>query len=239
MGRDRGGNPHERPDPKRLAEFEAILRRQHQVFDTLVYERKANPGDDILSDLVLGEVNGSPLTDLELRNAVELLVGASLHGPTVTFVHAIRLLSRGSVLFKTLKTTPELIPRFVDELLRYESPVPTTLRRVAKPITVSGVQIPEGDLVLLLIAAANRDPAKFAIPDRFDLMRQRGKQHLAFGFGAHLCLGAALARLELTIMVEQLVRTFSAVRCPEDTALNWNKSVFIRAVFDLPARFIP
>lgn len=104
-----------------------------------------------------------------------------------------------------LRADPTLAPRYVEEMLRYRSPAQNFARRATCPAEVGGTAVAEGDALLLSLAAANRDPARFPDPDRFDPTRDvRG--HLGFGWGIHLCVGAALARAELVLLLDELVR---------------------------------
>jgi cytochrome P450 len=167
--------------------------------NTLIDERRKQPGDDMISVLLATEVdNGDGLRRLtpdEVSSFVVLLAGAGVE--TVA-----RLLSWAAVTLaafpgerELLVKDPGLIPGAIEELLRYEAPSPVNGRWTLRPFEAHGVKIPAGSKVLLLNGSANRDPREFEDPDRFDVRRKSGR-HISFGFGAHFCMGAALARLE-------------------------------------------
>src|SRR5262249_21186378 len=137
-----------------------------------------------------------------------------------------------------LRNDPALLPAAVEELLRFCSPVATsTLRYAAADIAVGGVVIPKGDMVLVVITAANRDPARFPSPDALDITRADNK-HLAFGHGIHYCLGAPLARLEGEIALGTLLRRMPDLRLGvAPKALTWRPSLVLRGLATLPVVF--
>jgi cytochrome P450 len=165
----------------------------------LIDERRKRPGDDMVSVLLETEVDAGEglrrLTAEEVSAFVVLLAGAGVE--TVA-----RLLSWAAVTLaahpgerELLVKDPSLIPAAIEEILRYEAPSPVNGRWTLRPFTAHGVDIPAGSKVLLLNGSANRDRREFVDPDRFDV-RRKASRHISFGFGAHFCLGAALARLE-------------------------------------------
>ncbi len=124
----------------------------------------------------------------------------------------------------------------IEEALRYDGPVQAVPRMVREPVTLSGVELPENAFVLVLLGAANRDPERFPDPDRFDIHRNP-QGHLAFGFGAHFCLGASLARLEARVAFEELLQ-----RCRDLSAEEHNPAMnagIIRGPQELPIAFSP
>jgi cytochrome P450 len=148
-----------------------------------------------------------------------------------------QLLSRPS-LWDDLRRRPSLIPQAVEEVLRFDSSVVSGRRVTTRPVEVAGVTIPEGSAVVLLLGAANRDEAQFPDAERFDIHRPNAAHHLAFGFGVHYCLGAALARLEARVVLEVLTQRLpnlrlvpeqeveflpnAAFRCPQRLLLEWD-----------------
>jgi cytochrome P450 len=181
----------------------------------LVERRRAQPGDDLLSALVTEEVAGERLGDDEVFGFLRLLFPA---GADTTW------LALGSTMTAVLQH-PELHPRLLDdeaerawaieETLRWESTTGTEARTVTEDVVVSGVEIRAGEMVRLAVPLANRDPDVFADPDRWDLDR-RPKHHLAFGIGRHFCLGAFLARGELNVALEVLLRRLPNLRFVEE-----------------------
>ncbi|MDH5675779.1 MAG: cytochrome P450 [Myxococcales bacterium] len=165
--------------------------------------RKAPP-ENLLGQLIEVETDDGKLTDAELLSFCRLLLIAGNETTTGLIVGCVRVFHELPETFAALKRDRSLIPTFVEETLRYYSPFSLTLRRVVKPIELSGQELPVGDIVLPLIASANRDDSVFERPDEFVIDRNPNP-HLAFGFGVHTCLGATLARLEGQIAVASLL----------------------------------
>ncbi|MET3803161.1 cytochrome P450 [Nakamurella sp. UYEF19] len=157
---------------------------------------RADPQDDLLSQLVSAQDEGVGLTETELRSIAGLVLSAG-------FETTVNLLGNGTALLlehpdqrAVLDTSPELWPNAVDEMLRLDPPVLLTGRTAQSDTELAGVQIPRGTVVTAALAAANRDPEVFSDPDRFDVTRHNAKEHVSFSAGRHFCLGAALARME-------------------------------------------
>jgi cytochrome P450 len=151
--------------------------------------------------------------------------------------HSIIFLSKNPEILKELSTTPDRIPTFIEEILRFFPTTLTLLRQTTQDVVIAGVNIPKAALVLPLLASANRDPAHFSDPDIFSLDRKRPKSHFSFGHGIHTCIGAPLARLEMRIALEVLVENFTQIQCPPDKDLLWIDSFFVRGVTALPTTF--
>jgi cytochrome P450 len=184
----------------------------HGYFDRLSTDRRNDPGDDLLSRLIAAEDAGDSLTHEELISTCSLLLIAG-HETTVNLLgNGLLTLLRNPPVLDHLRQTPQLIPAAVEEMLRYEPPVQFLTNRTSlDEIQLGGTTIPEGVLVTLAIAAGNRDPVRFADPDRFDPER-RDNQHLGFGSGIHGCFGAPLARIEAQIAFTQLVQCLEQPR---------------------------
>jgi cytochrome P450 len=185
---------------------EASRARRHFVayFRDLIAERRARPQEDLVSYLVRVEEDGDQLTESELLSTCALLLTGG-HETTVNLVsNGILALLRHPEQYAAVRDNPSLAAGVVEETLRYDAPVQVTGRVAASAFQLGDVHVSEGDLLLLLLAAANRDPEAFDDPDTFDI--QRGvTQHLAFAAGPHFCLGASLARLEGTLAFEAFV----------------------------------
>jgi cytochrome P450 len=174
-------------------------------FRELIAERRAHRGPDLLSDLIRAEDNGETLTENELIATCVLLLVAG-HETTVGLIsNAILALLRHPRQLALLQASPELAAGAVEETLRYDAPVQLTGRVALGGMQVGAVTAKDGALVLLLLAATGRDPEAFADPDTFDI-RRGATGHLAFAAGPHYCLGAPLARMEATIVVEEFSR---------------------------------
>jgi len=184
-------------------------------FRELIALRRARPETDLLSAMIAAEDAGDQLTEDELIATCVLLLVAG-HETTVGLIsNAILALLRHPDQFELLRSRPELAAGTVEETLRYDAPVQLTGRVALGGLQVGDVTARDGALVMLLLAAAGRDPEVFADPDRFDI--QRGaSNHLAFAAGAHFCLGAPLARLEATIAVGQIAKRVVAPSLAED-----------------------
>jgi hypothetical protein len=174
--------------------------------DERLEERRRAPRDDLLSALLVAEIDGERLGGEELLGFAFLLLVAGNETTTNLISNAAILLDRHRDARERLVGEPATIATAVEEFLRFDSPVQGLARTTTRPVTLHGVEIPEGKKVLLLFAAANRDAEKFPEPERFDVTRDPNP-HLAFGFGAHFCLGANLARLEARVAFEELLAT--------------------------------
>jgi cytochrome P450 len=178
--------------------------RSYAIFTELYEQRRQVPTDDLLSALLAAEVGGRKLTQDELLGFSWLLLVGGNDTTTNLIGNGIELLARFPDQRKLLLDDPGLIPNAVEEMLRYASPSHTLPRRATRDIEVDGGVIPENARVLLLWSSANHDESEFADPDVFDVRRDASR-HLAFGTGTHFCLGAALARLEARIAIEQFL----------------------------------
>ena len=199
-------------------------------------ERRRQPADDTVSDLLRAEVDGQRLTDVELTDFLILLLIAGLESTTNLLGNALVFLAAHPEMMARLRAEPALIPAFVDEMLRYDGPAPGVPRIAATETTLSGVTLPPGALVFPLMASANRDERKFPNADRFDL--HRGSQGgLQFGQGAHFCLGAMLARMESRIVLETMVSRFQRVEHVGGD-IRYQRALTTRGPIALPLRYI-
>lgn len=181
------------------ADFRAFLLGE-------IRERSRNPGDDFLSHLCVDEFDGQHFSESDL---VAILVALALAGHH-TSINAISSMLRHVTspdVKKAYLSDPSINSKIVEETLRYDSPVHLEGRTTTRPVVVSGIEIPARASVALIYASANRDESQFANPDRFDWSRV-SNQHLAFGFGIHTCLGVHLARLEMKIVLEEMLQRF-------------------------------
>ena len=177
----------------------------------LVRERRADPDDSILSALIAAEEEGDRLSSGEVVSTALLLLVAG-------FETTVNLIGNGSVAllgdprsWDRLREDPALVPAAIEEMLRYDSPVQLTSRIATEDVEVSGSVVAAGRAVLAVIGGANRDPGVFEQPDEFRIDRPDPGRHLSFSLGMHHCLGAALARLEGRIAIEELTRRYPAL----------------------------
>jgi cytochrome P450 len=187
--------------------IEQAIRRLHVWFDGHVARLRREPGDDLLSRLATMTGEDRPSED-ELKSIGLLVLGAGFETTVNLIANAVAQLDRHPDQRSALREDPALWPNAVEEVLRYDSPVQITLRQAYVDTAVAGVPVAEGTPVLTFLGGANRDPAVFADPHRFDVTRPDAEQHLAFSAGVHYCLGASLARLEARVALETLYRRF-------------------------------
>jgi cytochrome P450 PksS len=206
-----------------------------KFFERLIADRRANPGDDLLSALIAAEEEGDRLSEEELIGMVFLLLLAG-HETTVNLIAsgALALLEFPDELDR-LRENPELMDSAIEELVRFTNPVELSTPRFAlEEIEWHGVTIPQGHRILVGVGSANRDETVFENPDAIDITRHPNK-HLGFGLGIHYCLGAPLARMEGKIALQALIDRFPDMRLaqrPED--LTWRKSTLVRGLEALP-----
>jgi cytochrome P450 len=224
-----------------IAGYDAFLDDARAMLDflyELIEEKRQNPGDDLFSELIAARDGGDRLSEDELTGMAYLLVLAG-HETTVNLIAngMLALLTHPDQL-ALLRAEPERIDGAVEELLRYDGPVQTAMPAVAsEPIQVGDVTIQTGDLIFIVLIAANRDPDRFPEPERLDIRREPAG-HLTFGHGVHHCLGAPLARLEARIAIGTLVERFPSLELarPADELLR-TPSILMHGLESLPLRF--
>ncbi|MFD9412383.1 cytochrome P450 [Streptomyces sp. NPDC059989] len=178
----------------------------------LLRHKRTRPGDDLLSELIAARDAGDRLTEQEITSMAFLLVAAGHQTTANLIANGVYALLTHPDQLAALRADPSLTGALTEEVLRHESPFSiATMRYATEPVTIGGTTIPAGDFVQIAMLAANRDPALFPDPDRFDLTRPAAG-HLAFGHGIHHCLGAPLARLQAEIAFTALLRRYPALR---------------------------
>lgn len=193
----------------RFRTVERSLRAFEDWLDHHIAAVRRAPGDDLLSQLVLAQDDdGVELTDVELKATAGLVLAAGFETTVNLLGNGIALLDRYRDQRQTLRDDPDLWPRAVDEVLRYDPPVLLTGRTVVDDTELGGREVPRGSVVTTLLAGANRDPDVFADPHRFDVTREEADQHVSFSSGRHYCLGAALARMEGEVGLRTLHERF-------------------------------
>jgi cytochrome P450 len=199
----------------------------------LLAVRRAKPEDDLVSDMVALQAEGAPLTDGEISfNLQGLLVGGNLT-TTDLIGNGVWLLLQHPQELAKLKADPSLINSAVEEILRYESPVDITGRIASREMEVGGCPIHQTQSMFLSLRGANRDPSVFRDPHRFDIARKEAP-HVAFGGGAHLCIGSPLARLEAQVALATLFDRFPTLRlAAPDEPPHWRSLPFFRGLEEL------
>jgi cytochrome P450 len=220
--------------PEMLAQAVSAGMALAEYFQELIAVRRTNLTDDILSALIRAEEEGDRLSGPELiSQAIGLLI-AGFETTIGLIGNGVRALLKHPDQLALLRARPELIESAIEECLRWDGPIILTPRILHADAEFSGTTLPCNAMVWGMLAAADRDPAKFPDPDRFDITRQPN-DHLAFGGGAHFCLGAHLARLEGQIAIGNLVERFENLALVSDQ-VEWGASLF-RVPGRLPITF--
>ena len=206
-------------------------------FRQMLTERRQRPRDALLSALTAAEEQGETLSEEEMVATCMLLLVAGNETTGKLLGNGMLALLRHPDQIQRLRDDPSLIPTAVEELLRYDGPAQLTGRVATEDLELNGKKIRTGQLVVPVMAAANRDPAVFDDPDRLDVGR-RPNPHLAFGDGIHFCLGAPLARAEVGIAMAAMLRNLPNLRLATDR-LDWGSSFILRGLSSLPATFDP
>jgi cytochrome P450 len=221
-----------------LEQFSAAILEMRPYVAAQVEKRRATPSDDLLSRLVDAEVDGERLTEEEILGFFQLLLLAGSETTTNLINNAMLSLLEHPEQQERLRTTPELIPSAIEEVLRYRSPLQAVFRKTTCDVAMHGQTIPAGSLVLPMIGSANRDPSQFAQPDRFDILRDPNP-HIAFGHGPHFCLGAPLARLEGRIALEDLLTRLVDVKLASNEPWEPRDALHVYGPTRLPIVFEP
>jgi hypothetical protein len=214
---------------KALVELRAYLGE-------LIQEKRRRPGEDLLTELAAAESEGDRLSESELLNTSITLLVAGHETTTSLIGNGIYTLLRHPEQWRLLQNDPALLTSAIEEILRYESPIARQPRLMKQDTEMGGKPIRAGEMVFQMLNAANRDPAHFDDPDRFDIRRQRNR-HIAFGLGIHFCVGAPLARAEGHIVFSTVMERLSAIRLVEDRP-SWDmQKPSTRMLRTLPVRF--
>jgi cytochrome P450 len=222
--------------PQEIANGNATYMMSQMYFQQLFELRRKQPGDDLTTQLVQAEEDGSKLSNEELTSNIILLFGAG-HETTVNLIgNGLLALYRNPDQLALLKARPELITNAIEEFLRYDSSVQMTGRVALEDINdLGGKKIPKGESVLCLLGSANRDPAVYPDqPDRLDITRPNVRP-LSFGGGIHFCLGAQLARIEAEIAISTLLRRLPELRLDDAENPEWRPTFVLRGLKRLPA----
>lgn len=191
--------------------YRAAVEEMRPYLDKLLAERRELPRDDLLSRLAEAEVDGVRLSDAEILSFFQLLLLAGTETSMNLIANTVVCLLDHPDQLAQIRVAPELLPRALEEVLRFRSPVQMVFRTTTRATELHGKTIPSGALVVVVVGSANRDRRMFANPSRFDIGREPAP-HLAFGHGIHFCIGAALARLEARVAIDALL-----MRVPELT----------------------
>ncbi|OKJ66100.1 hypothetical protein AMK29_15425 [Streptomyces sp. CB02261] len=225
--------------PERLAKGARARDELIAFFEPLIAARKAAPKDDLLSALCAAQAE-ERISDRELT-AMAILLTLAGHETTASLIaNGVHALLRHPDQFAALRDDPSLLPGAIEELLRYEGPVSRGVARfTVDAYEIGGVTVPPGEMIIIGLAAANRDPARYDRPDILDVARREVPQQLAFGHGVHFCLGAPLARTEARIAIGTLLRRFPDLRLADPDADLSRREGILRGMATLPVTFTP
>lgn len=222
-------------NPDRIPRVLRSVEEMTTYFRSRMEEMRRNPRPGLIHSLMTAEVDGERLTDEEVvANSIVTMVGGQ-ETTTNLIGNGILSLLRNPGEMRRLVDDPSLIPSGVEELLRYESPSQHTARLAPEDTQLGGKSIRKRQAVIAVMAAGNRDPEQFPDPDRLDVGRGE-RRHLAFGWAAHFCFGAALARIEGQIAFETMLRRLPNLRL-EPGPLVWRQNLGLRGLTALPVRF--
>ncbi|HEX3269830.1 MAG TPA: cytochrome P450 [Ktedonobacterales bacterium] len=211
----------------------AVTMQLVALFQGVLEERRAEPRNDLISELLLAHEQGDHLSEQELIVTATTLLLAG-HETTVNLIgNGMLALLRQPDQFALLREHPELMASAVEEFLRYEAPSQMASRVAPEEMEIGGQMVGRGEILNLLLGSGNHDPEAFDDPDRLDITRANNR-HLAFGTGMHYCLGAPLARLEGQVAIETLLRHFPALRLSDDPASpEWRETISFRGLHSL------
>ncbi len=219
----------------------ASLMYMGAFFMNYITQRRANPVDDVMSELANATLpDGTTPEVLEVVKAAMFLFAAGQDTSAKLVANSVRFLCENPEMQDRLRANPDEVVTFIEEMLRIEGSVKVTTRLATEDIDIGGVAIPAGKPVVVSFAAANRDPARWEDPEIFNMERKGIREHLAFGRGKHTCIGAALARAEVDILLRTLLRETSAIKLDESKhgppgarKLSYEPSFIIRGLNEL------
>jgi hypothetical protein len=203
-------------------------------FTDLIEDRRRRPGDDLLSALLGADLDGDRLGDADILSFCNLMIVAGNETTTKLIANALYWLWRHPDQRALVRADPRLVPGWIEETLRYDNSSQILARVLTREVSVRGVRMPKGSRVLLLVGSANRDEEMFAQPDAYDIRRDTSEM-LSFGRGAHFCMGAALARLEACVALEEWWRRHPDYEVDPDGAVRVH-SVNVRGFAHLPVK---
>jgi cytochrome P450 len=217
------------PDKEQQIDLAGGMATFWNYAQELVEARSAEPRDDFTSDLILARDHELPaLSTHEVTTVVFALLFAGHETTTSLIGNTLRRTLTDRDAWNEICRDPRLVPSAVEEVLRFDSSVIAWRRRTMQAVEIGGVAVAADANLLLLIGSANRDPEVFADPERFDIHRANAGEHLAFGHGAHFCLGAPLARLEARVVLEEISARYPSMRLAQGQTLQFLPNISFR-----------
>jgi hypothetical protein len=227
------GRQADKPPEEREFDF-SVITDFFNYFNALSADRRARPTDDLASLIANSQVDGQPISDLEAMSYYIIVATAGHDTTSSSTAGALWALAENPAEFRKLKADPSLIPGLVDESIRWMTPVKTFMRTATADVRFADRDIKKGDWLMLCYASGNRDEAVFEAPDTFQVDRKPNR-HLAFGYGAHVCLGQHLAKMEMRILWEELIPRLESLELAGQPAMS--QAVFVNGPKRLPVRF--
>ena len=200
----------------------------------LVAEAHATDRDSLVGDLVRAQGDGDPISDHEIASVCYSMLFAGHETTTTLISNAFRVLLSHADQWQTVVDDPKLIPAAIDEVLRFSPSIVAWRRKALKDTTVGGVSIPRGGQLLLVMGSANRDDGHFENAETFDISRGNAREHLAFGYGIHYCLGNMLAKLQARIAIEEVSRIAPGLRIVDSDKITFGDNLSFRAPLAVP-----
>ena len=225
-------------DPTKMQVTMDAFAAYTEYMTGMIAERKTEPTDDLVSVLVHAEVEGEKLEDHQIVTEVLLLLIGGDETTRHTLSGGTRQLLRHPDQHQRLIDDLDLLANAIEEMLRWTAPVKNMARTITADTEFHGTQLKEGEKMILLFESANFDEKVFDEPERFDITRFPNN-HLAFGFGTHFCLGNQLARLELSLMQERLLKRLPDMRLASDDELPLRPANFVSGLERMPVKFSP
>jgi cytochrome P450 len=203
-------------------------------FTTLTEDRRKNPTDDVASVIASANYNGEPIGHLEAMSYYTIISTAGHHTTSASKAGGILALIENPDQFKKLKDNPSLMPMAIDETIRWVTPVKNFFRTATEDCIINEKEIKKNDSIMLVYPSGNRDEEVFEDPFKFKVDRSPNR-HLAFGFGAHLCLGKHLAKMEMEILYNELFKRIEKIELNGEPS--WVKASFVSGLKSLPIKY--
>jgi cytochrome P450 len=230
--------PNDEHAAQAQAAFETMTLEMQDYLARLLGASRHNGNDSLLSALAVAEVDGEKLAPEDILGFFQLLILAGQETTTNLISNAILCLTENPDQFARLRSSRDLLPSAIEEVLRYRSPVQWVNRLTTKDVELHGQTLSKETLILAMIGSANRDPSQFPDAGRFDIAREPNA-HLAFGHGIHFCLGAALARLEASTALGDLLDRLDDIELNLEGPWQPRKGILVHGPERLPIRFRP
>ncbi len=224
-------------DDARLDAMRGMVEMMH-FWANHIEEKRREPGDDVISELVVAdlELAGEAPRKLNVAELISIIIQLQIAGKeasTKGFNEVMKMIAERPAVWERMREEPEWIKNVLEEGLRLASPNQGLFRTATVDSVIEGVDIPRGATLWVMFGSANRDENRFPDPDRFDPDRPNLREHLAFGVGAHFCIGAPLARAELRVSLEEMTKAIKSVRLADDLELVYEPSFILRGLEEL------